>query len=82
MAYKHHSLYLSLPLNDYIVSSIIIHKLSIINMTDSINIQDKPNLATPFIGTAHIVCGAGCMKRYGVRPSVCPIHLLPWAQWG
>jgi len=50
-------------------------------MTDSINIQDKPNLATPFIGTAHIVRGAGCMKRYGVRPSVCPIHLLPWAQW-
>jgi len=27
----------------------------------------------PLIDTACIVCGAGSMKRSGVRPSVCPI---------
>ena len=23
-------------------------------------------------GTAHVVCGAGCVKQYGVRPSLQP----------
>ena len=30
------------------------------------------NKCFAIIGTAHVVIGAGSMRRYGVRPSVCP----------
>jgi len=33
-----------------------------------------------FIGTARIVCVAGFMKRYSVRPSVCPTMGPPWQE--
>jgi len=41
-----------------------------------------------FVGTARIVCAAGFVEQYGVRPSVCPIRplqqraegLLLWAR--
>jgi len=38
--------------------------------------QKSPNPAY-LIGTTGIVCGAGCMKQYGVCPSVCPSVRLP-----
>ena len=56
---------------------------------DQICVKTFCSVAYSLIGNAGVVCGAGSMNRYGVRPSVCPIFplqqraagLLLWARW-
>ena len=49
---------------------------------DQICVKTFCSLAFSLIGNAGIVCGAGSMNRYGVRPSVCLSHMPAAAACG